>query len=354
MNKQQHPKSSSPAKKTYNATPKRDAGKKTIVKKTSEKPKLKGEKSFGKTDFKKPYGTTAKKSTNEKTAAQKGSEKFKPKTEKGQVIGEKSAVNIDPKKKYSRHTPPKKKTRTPKSTANKDSVSINKYISDTGFCSRREADNYIEQGRVSINGDVALKGNRVMPNDSVEVDGDRLKKRAKTVYIALYKPVGITCTTDPNDKTNIIKFVNHKDRIFPIGRLDKDSEGLILLTNDGDIVNKILRAGNQHEKEYTVVVDKPLTAEVVNKMRNGVPILGGKTLPCFVQQEGKCGLRIKLVQGLNRQIRRMCEFFDYRVTKLRRIRVMNISLGNMEVGHWRYLSTAETKDLLDLVKESEQ
>ena len=184
-------------------------------------------------------------------------------------------------------------------------TSLNKYISETGFCSRREADKYIEQCRVTINGKDANKGNRVGENDIVLVDGEPIKKKQAAVYLLLNKPKGITCTTDLKDKTNIIDFVNFKSRIFPIGRLDKRSEGLIFLTNDGDIVNKILRAGNNHEKEYIVTVDKPITIDFINKMRNGVRILGTVTQKCFVKQEGPNRFKIILTQGLNRQIRRI-------------------------------------------------
>ncbi|MEZ5029307.1 MAG: 23S rRNA pseudouridine(2604) synthase RluF [Ferruginibacter sp.] len=209
-------------------------------------------------------------------------------------------------------------------------TSLNKYISDTGFCSRREADKYIEQLRVTINGVEAMKGNRVAAGDIVLVDGEPISKKKKVeVYIALNKPKGITCTTDVKDKTNIIDFVQFKSRIFPIGRLDKRSEGLIFLTNDGDIVNKILRAGNQHEKEYIVMVDKPITIDFLQKMRNGVRILGTVTQKCFVKQEGPNLFKIILTQGLNRQIRRMCEALGYRVESLKRTRIMNITLKGL-------------------------
>lgn len=223
--------------------------------------------------------------------------------------------------------------------------SLNKFISETGFCSRREADNYIDQGRVTINDNVAIKGNRVSPGDVVEIDGEPIKKKNKTVYIAFNKPVGITCTTDVKDKTNIISFINYKSRIFPIGRLDKPSEGLIFLTNDGDIVNKILRAGNNHEKEYIVTVDQPITNDFINKMGNGVKIMGGVTKKCFVRQEGKNRFRIILIQGLNRQIRRMCEALGCKVVTLKRIRIMHITLANIPLGKWRYFTAEEIKDM---------
>jgi 23S rRNA pseudouridine2604 synthase len=221
--------------------------------------------------------------------------------------------------------------------------SLNKYISETGFCSRREADNYIDQGRVTINDNIAIKGNRVNEGDVVEIDGEPIKKKDKTVYIAFNKPVGITCTTDLKDKSNIISFINYKSRIFPIGRLDKPSEGLIFLTNDGDIVNKILRAGNNHEKEYMVTVNKPVSGDFIHKMSNGVKILDTVTKKCFVKQEGKNRFRIILTQGLNRQIRRMCTALGYEVDTLRRTRIMHIQLSNLAPGKWRYFTPDEIK-----------
>lgn len=231
-------------------------------------------------------------------------------------------------------------------------TSLNKYISETGFCSRREADNYIDQCRVTINGKEAIKGNRVGENDVVHVDGEPLKKKKAPVYLMLNKPKGVTCTTDQKDKSNIIDFVNFKTRVFPIGRLDKRSEGLIFLTNDGDIVNKILRAGNQHEKEYIVSVDKPIDMDFVNRMRSGVRILGTVTQKCFVKQEGAKRFRIVLTQGLNRQIRRMCEALGYEVEALQRIRIMNINLTGLKSGHWRYFSPAEMEIVHAMVANS--
>ncbi len=233
-----------------------------------------------------------------------------------------------------------------------DSVSLNKYISDSGFCSRRDADEYIEQERVSINNVDANKGNRVYPGDVVRIDGEPIRKKVKTLYIAFNKPAGITCTTDTNDKTNIIDFLRHPQRIFPIGRLDKDSEGLIFLTNDGDIVNKILRAGNNHEKEYIVSVDKPISTDFIRQMGEGVKILGTWTKPTTIKQESKYSFRIILTQGLNRQIRRMCEALEYKVTKLVRIRIMNVPLGKLPTGHWRYLTPDEMIKLNHLVATS--
>jgi 23S rRNA pseudouridine2604 synthase len=230
--------------------------------------------------------------------------------------------------------------------------SLNKYISETGFCSRREADKYIEQARVTINDNVAIKGNRVLPGDVVEIDGEAIKKKDKTVYLIFNKPVGITCTTDLKDKHNIISFIDFKSRIFPIGRLDKPSEGLIFLTNDGDIVNKILRAGNHHEKEYVVTVDQPISGDFVNRMSNGIRILDTVTKKCFVKQEGKNRFRIILTQGLNRQIRRMCLALGYNVTTLKRVRIMHISLANLPIGKWRSFTDEEIKKMDQLVADS--
>ncbi|MFC4261378.1 23S rRNA pseudouridine(2604) synthase RluF [Ferruginibacter yonginensis] len=233
-------------------------------------------------------------------------------------------------------------------------VSLNKYISDTGFCSRRAADKYIEECRVTINGKDADKGNRVKPGDVVKIDGEPLKKKTAPVYLMLNKPKGVTCTTDVKDKTNIVDFVNHKTRIFPIGRLDKLSEGLIFLTNDGDIVNKILRAGNGHEKEYIVTTDKKIDFEFVNAMRNGVKILGTITKPCFVKQEGENRFKIILTQGLNRQIRRMCEVLGFKVTSLKRVRIMSFTTKGIEPGKWRYFTPNEIDTLNELLKNSKK
>ncbi len=226
-----------------------------------------------------------------------------------------------------------------------EGIQINKYISNAGFCSRREAEKLIEQARVTINDELVLVTARVYPGDMVAIDGEKIKSKQRPIYIALNKPVGITSTTDMSDRTNIISFVNHPKRIFPVGRLDKDSEGLILLTNDGDIVNKILRAGNNNEKEYIVTVDKELTQEMIRQMGSGVKILGERTKPCFIRQEGARRFRIILKQGLNRQIRRMCEVFGYKVRTLKRIRIMHITLGTLPTGKWRYLSPAEVTQL---------
>ncbi len=234
-----------------------------------------------------------------------------------------------------------------------EGVQLNKYISSSGFCSRREADRYIEEARVTINNEIALIAARVQAGDVVAVDGEKIKiSRKQSLYIAFHKPQGVTSTTDPTDRSNIIYFINHPKRIFPIGRLDKDSEGLILLTNDSDIVNKILRAGNEHEKEYIVTVNKAMTSEFIKRMSSGVPVFGEKTKPCVVRQLGNRSFKIILTQGLNRQIRRMCEFLGYDVLTLKRIRIMNISLGNLAVGKWRNLSFVETEELNKLVSGS--
>ena len=218
---------------------------------------------------------------------------------------------------------------------------LNKFISESGKASRRQADKLIEEGRVRLNGRKARIGDQVNPGDEVLVNGQLIRLARNNVYIALNKPVGITCTTEKNVKGNIIDLVNHPLRIFNIGRLDKDSDGLILLTNDGDIVNEILRAENNHEKEYIVSVDKPITPEFIEKMSKGVRILGTKTLPCKVEQLSKYEFKIILTQGLNRQIRRMCEALGYEVYRLQRIRIMNINLGHLPVGQWRDLTKKE-------------
>jgi len=231
-------------------------------------------------------------------------------------------------------------------------ISLNKYISDSGFCSRREADRYIEECRVTINEKDAQKGNRVAENDVVKIDGEPIKKKKNAVYLLLNKPKGVTCTTDLKDKTNIVDFVNYKTRIFPIGRLDKLSEGLIFLTNDGDIVNKILRAGNGHEKEYIVTVDKPIQGEFIQKMRAGVKIMGVTTQKCFVKQEGDNRFRIVLTQGLNRQIRRMAEALGYKVVALKRIRIMNINIAGLQPGKWRYFTPQEINAINEMLATS--
>ncbi|MCL6265732.1 23S rRNA pseudouridine(2604) synthase RluF [Flagellimonas myxillae] len=230
---------------------------------------------------------------------------------------------------------------------------INKYLSEVGYCSRRAADKLIDQGRVTINGKIPEMGTKVKPTDEVRVDGELISEpKDKPVYLAFHKPVGIVCTTDTRvEKDNIIDFINYPKRIFPIGRLDKPSEGLIFMTNDGDIVNKILRARNNHEKEYVVTVNKPITQDFLKRMRNGIPILGTMTRKCEVEQLGSYQFKIILTQGLNRQIRRMCEYLDYRVKKLKRIRIMNVKL-DIPVGKWRDLTDKELNEINRLVAAS--
>jgi 23S rRNA pseudouridine2604 synthase len=235
-----------------------------------------------------------------------------------------------------------------------ESIRLNKFISDSGYCSRREADKYIEQGSVFINGIRAKIGTQVGPRDTVVVNGHTVQRKVQEdeLYIALNKPKGITSTTEKGVEDNIVDYIGHPRRIFPIGRLDKDSQGLIFLTTNGDIVNKILRAGNQHQKEYIVTVDKPFTSDFVEKMAAGVPILGVVTKKCVVEQLSSNVFKIILVQGLNRQIRRMCEYFGYNVTKLERTRIMNIELKGIPLGEWRELSDAEMKIMNELLKDS--
>jgi 23S rRNA pseudouridine2604 synthase len=229
---------------------------------------------------------------------------------------------------------------------------LNRYISSTGLCSGREADRWIEDGRVTVNGQRAVLGLKVTDADDVRIDGRPLKKKTSLVYIALNKPVGIICTTDRSVRHNITDHVGHPERIFPIGRLDRPSEGLILLTNDGDIVNKILRAGNQHEKEYIVRTDKAITEEFVRRMASGIPILGTVTKKCRVEQIGRNEFKIVLTQGLNRQIRRMCEYLGYEVIKLKRTRIMHIRLGDLGPGQWRDLTPREMDELRAAVETS--
>ena len=234
-----------------------------------------------------------------------------------------------------------------------ESTRINKFLSEAGFCSRRAADKLIEEGRVTINGLVPEMGTKINPGDEVHVDGKLISApKEEFIYIAFNKPVGIVCTTDIKaEKDNIIEYINHPKRIFPIGRLDKPSEGLIFLTNDGDIVNKILRARNNHEKEYIVTVNQPITQGFIEDMGNGVPILETITKKCFVKQISKFSFTIILTQGLNRQIRRMCEYLDYDVVALKRIRIMNISL-DLPVGEWRYLDENEMSQIKEMVSDS--
>jgi len=231
---------------------------------------------------------------------------------------------------------------------------LNKYISESGLCSRRAADRYIEQGSVFINGRKAKVGDQVIFGDVVTVNGQSIdpKEVDNSILIAFNKPVGITSTTEVGVKSNIVDYVNHSERVFPIGRLDKDSQGLIFLTNNGDLVNKILRAGNNHEKEYLVTVNKPITEQFIEKMHKGVPVLGVMTKKCKVSQESTFIFKITLIQGLNRQIRRMCEFLGYEVTKLERVRIMNISLKGIPSGEWRELTPEEQTDIFNLVAKS--
>lgn len=233
-------------------------------------------------------------------------------------------------------------------------IRINKFLTEAGYCSRREADRLIEANRVTVNKKVPELGTKIPRTAEVHVDGERIRLQSKDkfVYIAFNKPVGIVCTTDTRkERDNIIDFIGHKERIFPIGRLDKPSEGLIFLTSDGDIVNKILRADNNHEKEYIVAVNRPFDDRFIHRMSNGIPILGTKTKKCKVERINKNKFRIVLTQGLNRQIRRMCEYLGYDVVKLKRIRIMNVSL-DVPVGSWRDLTPAEMKTINTLVKSS--
>lgn len=232
-------------------------------------------------------------------------------------------------------------------------IRINKYLSEVGFCSRRQADKLLQAGKITVNGKIPELGTKVLPSDEIRVNGKLIKKsKEKPVYIAFNKPIGIVCTTDTRvEKNNIIDYIKYPKRIFPIGRLDKPSEGLIFLTNDGDIVNKILRARNNHEKEYLVKVDKPITQEFITKMQNGVPILDTITRKCKVEKLGKYSFKIILTQGLNRQIRRMSEYLGYNVIKLKRIRIMNVKL-DIPVGKWRNLTQKELAEINRLVADS--
>jgi 23S rRNA pseudouridine2604 synthase len=232
------------------------------------------------------------------------------------------------------------------------SINLNKYISSSGICSRREAEKFINEGRVTINGKPTQLGNRVGKKDVVKLDGRLVTPKNITIYIALNKPVGIVSTTDDREPNNIVQHINYPERLFPIGRLDKPSEGLIFLTNDGDIVNKILRAGNNHEKEYFVSVNKSITQDFIDKMSNGIPILGTVTQNCLVEKVADKIFKIVLTQGLNRQIRRMCEYLDYEVTKLKRTRIMNVELGYLQTGDWRELTEDEMKEINAMISSS--
>lgn len=231
---------------------------------------------------------------------------------------------------------------------------LNKFISDSGYCSRREADKFIENGGVTVNGKKAHIGDRVFPGQKVKVNGYLIEADVKPVYIAFNKPVGVVSTSDPNERDNIVDFISHEQRIFPIGRLDKDSQGLILLTNDGDIVNKVLRAGNNHKKVYTVMVNKPITQDFLTKMAQGVPVLDRVTRKCELEEINPYTFKISLIQGLNRQIRRMCEYLGYEVQKLERIQIMNIKLDKLGQGNWRDLTINELNGMFDMLEKSEK
>ena len=231
-------------------------------------------------------------------------------------------------------------------------INLNKYISSSGICSRREAEKFINEGRVTLNGKPTRLGNRVAKKDVVKLDGRLVKPKNTTLYIALNKPVGIVSTTDDREPKNIIKHINYPERLFPIGRLDKPSEGLIFLTNDGDIVNKILRSGNNHEKEYFVSVNNSISEDFIEKMSNGIPILGTITQKCKVDKVSDKIFKIILTQGLNRQIRRMCEYLGYEVTKLKRTRIMNVELGYLQAGDWRELTEDEMNEINTLISTS--
>ena len=231
-------------------------------------------------------------------------------------------------------------------------IRLNKYLSEAGVCSRREADKLIESGKVTVDGKRAEMGMKVTESQIVCIGKKQVKTKNEMVLLAVNKPVGIVCTEEKREKNNIINFLNYPTRITYIGRLDKDSEGLLLMTNNGDIINKMMRAGNQHEKEYKVTVNKPITPEFIEKMANGVPILDTVTRKCEVEMIGKYTFRIVLTQGLNRQIRRMCEYLGYKVTQLKRVRVMNIELGNLKPGETRKVSEEEIAVLYELIKDS--
>ena len=231
-------------------------------------------------------------------------------------------------------------------------IRLNKYLSEAGVCSRREADRLIESGKVTVDGKRAETGMKITDSQVVRVGKKEIRPKNETVLLAVNKPVGIVCTEEKREKKNIINFLKYPTRITYIGRLDKDSEGLLLMTNNGDIINKMMRAGNQHEKEYKVTVDKPITSDFVEKMANGVPILDTVTRKCKVEMIGKYKFSIILTQGLNRQIRRMCEYLGYKVTKLERVRVMNIELGNLKPGEYRRVTDAEITELYDMIKDS--
>ena len=233
-------------------------------------------------------------------------------------------------------------------------VRINKFLSEAGVCSRREADRQVELGNVKIDGKVAVMGEKIMPGQKVEYNGKVVTKEEEMILLAFNKPVGIVCTAEKREKNNVIDYINYPKRIYPVGRLDKDSQGLLLLTNNGDIVNKIMRSGNMHEKEYIVKVNKPISDSFIRGLAGGVPLveLNATTRKCFVKKESKYTFRIILTQGMNRQIRRMCEYFGYRVEELQRIRIMNINLGDLKLGEYRKVLEKEYKELEKLIKNS--
>lgn len=234
-----------------------------------------------------------------------------------------------------------------------EQIRINKYLSNSGYCSRREADRLLEAGRVTVDGEPAVLGSRVCPGQEIRVDGRVVSQSEETIMLAFHKPVGIVCTSSRKEKNNIVDFLHFDKRIYPVGRLDKESTGLILLTNNGEITDRILRSRNGHEKEYEVRVHKPMKPEIVRAMEQGVPILGTMTKPCRIAMLDKCTFRMVLTQGLNRQIRRMCDYFGYHVISLRRIRIMNIELGSLPVGEWRYV-TEEERRLLEQSLEGQK
>lgn len=233
-----------------------------------------------------------------------------------------------------------------------ESIRLNKYLSDAGICSRRQADRWIEEKRITVNGETARTGMKIALDSEVCIDGKTIKKEEKKVLLAMNKPAGIVCTAEKREKNNIVDYMKYPKRIYPVGRLDKDSTGLLLLTNDGELVNKIMRAGNYHEKEYLVSVNKPVTEEFCRKMSCGVAILDTVTRPCKVEKTGEKSFRIILTQGLNRQIRRMCETLGYRVLTLQRVRIMNIRLGSLKEGTWRSIEGKERKELDALLSDS--
>ena len=234
-----------------------------------------------------------------------------------------------------------------------EKIRINKYLSDAGVCSRREADRLTEAGRVTVRGTVVSTGEKIFPDEEICIDGKPIKKQEKKILLLFHKPRGIVCSTkQQRNEMTVTEYLNYPVRIYPVGRLDKESEGLLLLTNQGDLVNRIMKAGNYHEKEYCVTVNKPVTEAFIQGMSSGVPILGTVTRPCKVIKTGKNSFRIILTQGLNRQIRRMCEYFGYKVTRLERVRVMNIQLGSLKPGEYREVTDDEIRELYELIKDS--